>query len=80
MGPRLNFIYFICDLIGTAIFFYAAYRRFYLCRNVDRLERAGKLKPRVAAWIRQNPKASSGWMWIIVGCSFLFLAFARLWG
>ena len=48
--------------------------------NVDRLERAGKLKPRVAAWIRQNPKASSGWMWIIVGCSFLFLAFARLWG
>ena len=43
MTFRFDFIYFI----GAAIFFYAGYRQFYLRRNVDQLERTGKLDPNV---------------------------------
>jgi len=74
MTFRFNFIYFI----GAAMFFYAGYPQFYLRRNVDQLERTGKLDSNVAARIRQKPMSLIGWMGIIAGCGFLFLAFVRL--
>ncbi len=68
---RFNLIY----LVAAALFFHLAYRQFYLHRNVDQLERDGKLTPDAAARIRRKPMKLIGWMGIIGGIGLLAKAF-----
>lgn len=74
MQYRFDFIY----LIGAALFFYTGFHQFYLRRNVDQLERAGKLTPDAAARIRRKAMRLIGCAGLIAGAGFLLLAFVRL--
>ena len=62
-------------LLGTAAFFYLAYRQFYLRQNVNQLERRGKLTSDAAARIRKKPMRLIGWICITAGVMFGILAF-----
>jgi hypothetical protein len=68
----------ISYLLGTAAFFYIGWHQFYLRRNVDRLERAGKLSSEAAARIRKKPMRLIGCLCLSAGLAFLALAFMDL--
>ncbi len=74
MTFRFDFLY----LIGAALFFYTGYHQFYLRRNVDQLERSGKLTPEAAIRVRKKPMRLIGWMCFFAGAGFVFLSFVRL--
>lgn len=74
MQYRFDFLY----LIGAALFFHTGFHQFYLRRNVDQLERAGKLTSDAAARIRRKPMRLIGCAGLIAGAGFLLLAFVRL--
>jgi hypothetical protein len=74
MTFRFDFLY----LIGAALFFYAGCHQFYLRRNVDQLERAGRLTPEAANRVRKKPMRLIGWMCCVAGGGFVLLGFVRL--
>jgi hypothetical protein len=74
MQYRFDFIY----LIGAALFFYTGFHQFYLARNVDQLERAGKITHDAAIRIRRKPMRLIGCAGLFAGAGFLLLAFVRL--
>ncbi len=74
MTFRFDFLY----LAGAALFFYTGYHQFFLHRNVDQLERSGRLTPQAAARVRKKPMLLIGCLGLVAGAGFLFLAFVRL--
>jgi hypothetical protein len=74
MAFRADLIY----LLAAALFFYAGYHQFYLGRNVDRLERAGRLTPDTASRVRRKPMRLIGSLCLIAGAAFLLLGLIRL--
>ncbi len=74
MTFRFDFLY----LVAAALFFYTGCHQFYLRRNVDQLERTGRLTPAAAARVRKKPMHLIGCLGLMAGAGFLFLAFVRL--
>ena len=74
MAFRFDFLY----LVGAALFLYTGYHQFYLRRNVDQLERSGRLTTEAAARVRKKPMRLIGWICVIAGAGFLLLGFVRL--
>ena len=74
MTYRFEFLY----LLGAALFFYFGYHQFYLQRNVDQLERSGRVTPDTAARIRKKPMRLIGSIFFVAGAAFLLLSFIRL--
>jgi len=74
MTFRFDFLY----LIGAALFLYTGYHQFYLRRNVDQLERSGRLTAEAATRVRRKPMRAIGWLCLIAGAGFLLLGFVRL--
>jgi hypothetical protein len=73
MQYRFDFIY----LIGAALFFYTGFHQFYLSRNVDQLERTGKITRDAAARIRRKPMRLIGCAGLFAGAGMLLAAFVR---
>ena len=65
-------------LLAALLFFYVGYKQFYLARNVDAFQRAGRLTTETAERIRRKPMRLIGSMAIIGGLAFVLLAFVRL--
>jgi hypothetical protein len=61
-------------LLGATAFVYLGFHQFYLEKNVEELERKGKLSSEVAARIRNKPMRRTGWMSIAAGIAFAVLA------
>ena len=74
MTYRFEFLY----LLGAALFFYFGYHQFYLRRNVDQLERSGRLTPDTATRIRKKPMRLIGSVFFVAAAAFLILCFIRL--
>jgi hypothetical protein len=64
-------------LLGAAAFLYLGFHQFHLSKNVDELERRGKLHPDAAARVRKKPMRKIGWRLIAAGCFFVILAFVH---
>ena len=74
MTYRFEFLY----LLGAALFFYFGYHQFYLRRNVDQLERSGRLTPDTATRIRKKPMRLIGCVFFVASAALLLLCFIRL--
>ena len=70
----MTFVHFSL-LLGSAAFFYLGYQQFYLRKNVDQLQRQGRLTAEGAARIRRKPMRLIGWICIAAGIMFGILAF-----
>ena len=74
MTYRFDLLY----LLGAALFLYTGYHQFFLLRNVDQLERSGKLTAEAAARVRKKPMRLIGGICLLAGAAFLLLGFVRL--
>jgi hypothetical protein len=73
MVHHLDIIY----VVAAVMCFYLGYRQFYLRKNLDMLEREGKLQSDAAARIRKKPMVLLGWMGIVAGVGFLAKSFFK---
>ncbi len=71
MSGRIDYLH----LLATAAFLYLGIHQFKLRRNVDELERTGKLPRDAAARVRKKPMRLIGWTCIAAALGFLVLAF-----
>jgi hypothetical protein len=61
------------ELVGAIAFICMGCHQFYLRKNVDRLERQGKVTPEAAVRIRKKPMALIGCILVLAGLGFLAL-------
>jgi hypothetical protein len=60
----------IVGVLALAVFVHGGIRQLYLAKNVDALEREGKIPPDMAARIRKKPMKLIGWALICAGTAF----------
>ena len=60
----------IVGLLALALFVHGGLRQLYLAKNVDTLEREGKISADMAARIRKKPMKLIGWTLICIGTAF----------
>jgi hypothetical protein len=60
----------IVGLFALALFVHGGLRQLYLAKNVDTLEREGKIPADMAARIRKKPMKLIGWTLICIGTAF----------
>ena len=60
----------IIGVLALVVFVHHGFRQLYLARNVDTLEREGKIEADVATRIRKKPMKLIGWGSVCVGIAF----------
>ena len=67
---RIDYRSAIIGVLALAVFVYGGIRQLYLAKNIDTLEREGKIPTDMAARIRKKPMRLIGWGLICAGTAF----------